>query len=201
MGQQALASMTADEFFAWQETQDELYELVDGQPMQMMAGAKRRHDQVTINLIVAVDARLRGKSCQPTTQDTAIQISATQIRRPDLAIDCGPFADEDYVAPDPRAVFEVLSRSTRIFDHTKKLEEYKSLASLRHIVLIDPDSPQVIAFQRSSDNSWASLTITGLDTAIDFADLGFNLLLRDNYRDLVFRVKPLLVAGAESRSG
>ncbi len=34
---------TVEEFFAWQETQPERYELVDGFPIRMMAGAKNVH--------------------------------------------------------------------------------------------------------------------------------------------------------------
>lgn len=104
--------MTAEAFFAWQEDQDELYDLVDGDPLKMMSGAKRQHDRITINLIVAVDARLRGRTCQPTIQDTGVKISDVQISRPDMAIDCRPFHRNTYIASNPRSVFEVLPRSS-----------------------------------------------------------------------------------------
>lgn len=193
MGQTAIASMTIDEFFAWQETQDELYELVDGLPMQMMSGTRRRHDRITVNIIISAGSRLRGKTCSPVTQDTAIRISPTQIRRPDVAIDCGPFLDEDFIASDPRAVFEVLSPSTRVFDHSKKLEEYKSVASLRHILLIDGDSAEVIAYARNADGLWVASTFAGLEAVLDFPDMGFSLPMAEIYRDLTFRPRPILV--------
>ena len=192
MGRKAVAVMTADEFFAWQEMQDELYELVDGLPMQMMSGAENRHDQITVNLIIDIGSKLRGKTCRPTTQDTSIKISDSQIRRPDMAINCGPIRDKTYIASDPRAVFEVLSPSTRIFDLTKKLEEYKSVASLTHIVLIDPDAAELIRFHRIA-GSWVSQTVTGLEAAIEFADIGFRLPMAEIYRDLTFRPRPMLV--------
>ena len=97
--------MTADEFFAWHDLQDELYELVDGLPLKMMSGAENRHDDITVNLIVEAGNKLRGKPCRPTTQDTAIQISNRQIRRPDMIIKCGPSRDKTFVALDPRAIF------------------------------------------------------------------------------------------------
>lgn len=193
MGQTAIASMTIDEFFAWQETQDGLYELVDGLPLQMMSGTRRRHDRITVNIIAETSARLRGKKCSPFTQDTAIRISATQIRRPDVAIDCGAFLDEEFIASDPRAVFEVLSPSTRVFDHSKKLEEYKSVASLRHILLIDGDSPEVIAYLRDAAGIWAARTVAGLEAVLEFPDMDFSLPMAAIYRDLEFRPKPILV--------
>lgn len=193
MGQKAVVSMTPDEFFAWQEQQDELFELVNGLPLQMMSGARRRHDRITMNLRMAVGNRLLGKSCSPSSQDVGIRISDRQIRRPELAIDCGPFIDDDYIASDPRAVFEVLSASTRIFDQTKKLEEYKSVASLRHILLIDADSAEIIAYIRGEDGAWSSSTLAGLDAVVDFADIGFSLPLAEIYRGLTFRPRPILV--------
>ena len=193
MGQRAVSVMTADEFFTWQLAQDGLYELVDGFPVKMMSGAENRHDDITTNLIVESGLRLRGKPCKPTTQDTGIRISDTQIRRPDMAIKCGPSREKTYYALDPRAVFEVLSPSTRGFDLTKKLEEYKSVSTLRHIVLIDPESPEIVAHQRRQDGIWESRTIKGLDAEIPFDDLGFDLSLAEIYRGVSFHPKPILI--------
>ena len=193
MGQRAITSMTADEFFAWQEMQDELYELVDGMPLQMMSGTENRHDDVTVNLIAEVRNKLRGKPCKPTTQDTGIKISEGQIRRPDMTIKCGPSREKTFVALDPRAVFEVMSPSTRGFDQSKKLEEYKSVESLSHIVLIDPDSPELIAYQRDASRAWVARMFSGLAAEVEFADLGFSLSLAEIYQDVIFRAKLVLV--------
>ena len=193
MGQRAVTTMTVDEFFLWQEAQDGLYELVDGYPLQMMSGAKRRHDKITVSLVVALDRKLQGKSCQPTTQDTGIKISPTQLRRPEVMIDCGNTSDESFIASDPRVVFEVLSRSTRQFDLTKKLEEYKTVESLSHIVMIDPDNPEIIVFRQETDREWVSEIFTGLNTEIEFASLGIKLSLAEIYRGLAFRPRPVLV--------
>ncbi len=193
MGEKAIAVMNATEFFAWQESQDDLYELVDGLPLKMMTGARNRHDQIVVNIIGETRAILRGRTCRPTTQDSGVKISETQIRRPDVAIDCGPLVDESYLVNDPRVVFEVLSSSTRIFDQTKKLEEYKSVASLTHIVLIDPDAPELIVFARAAGQPWVSRTIEGLEAEVEFSSLGFSLPMAEIYRDLSFRARPALV--------
>lgn len=58
--------MTADEFYAWGERQEERYELVDGFPVPQhgMAGASRRHDCITFNVLGELRNRLRGHPCQ-----------------------------------------------------------------------------------------------------------------------------------------
>ena len=193
MGQKAMAGMTAEEFFVWQDAQDSLYELVDGLPLKMMSGAVNQHDHVTVNLIFATDAELAGTLSRPVTKNTSIQISRTQIRRPDMAIACGPILDNCFVANDPRAVFEVLSPSTRLLDGARKLEEYKSVESITHILLIDPDQPELIHFMRENDRNWQSRTVLGLEGAVEFSDLGFSLAMTEIYRSLTFRPRPILV--------
>ena len=56
--------MTQDEFFAWQEHQEHLYELVDGVPvlpLKMMTGASQRHDRVVVNIIASLHRSIAGQ--------------------------------------------------------------------------------------------------------------------------------------------
>ena len=129
------------------------------------------------------------------TQDTAIKITEANIRRPDVTINCGPRTDNAFHAGEPRIVFEVLSPSTRDFDEDRKREEYKRVVSIRYIVLVDPDTPEVIVFERAGDGAWASRTHKGLDDEIKFVDPGFSLPLAEIYRGLSFRPRPTLVVG------
>ena len=62
MGQEQLIPrlMSADEFYAWLESQSERYELVDGQPL-LMAGATIAHDTVVMNASRLIGNQLLGK--------------------------------------------------------------------------------------------------------------------------------------------
>ena len=46
---------------------------------------------------------------------------------------------------------EVLSPSTADFDQHEKLEEYRTVPSLRHILIIDPDQPRLRLHSRSAE--------------------------------------------------
>ncbi len=143
MSERAVAKMTADEFLLWHEQQqDRRYELVDGVPVAM-AGARRRHDQVVVNTLVALGGRLGVGPCRPFSSDTAVRISEYQVRYPDLGVDCRRFVDEALAADAPAVVFEVLSETTPAFDLVRKVEEYKSVDSLRHIILVDTGEPKI----------------------------------------------------------
>jgi Uma2 family endonuclease len=115
MGETAIRRMTAAQFFDWDPGDDARYELVDGVPV-MMTGARRRHDQIVVNGVGELGAKLRGHRCRPFTADTAVRIPNGNIRRPDAGVDCGRFDDDAVHADQPRLVIEVLSPSTRQFD-------------------------------------------------------------------------------------
>lgn len=65
--------MTADEFLVWCLDQEGKWELVDGEPLLMMAGATDRHDRVVVNLIAMLRSRLRARVAgrRPTTSPRA----------------------------------------------------------------------------------------------------------------------------------
>jgi Uma2 family endonuclease len=78
--------MTVEQFFAWQEGQAERYELVNGQPLRMMAGAKNVHDDIFVNLVGELREQVRGGGCRPLASRP---VPARFVVR-DVGVDCGP---------------------------------------------------------------------------------------------------------------
>jgi Uma2 family endonuclease len=112
MAEPQLRRMSQDEFFAWQERQDQLYELVDGMPvlpLKIMTGASQAHDRVVVNI-----------PCRPTTDDLAVRIPAGNVRRPDVTVECGEAGRRELAVREPRVVIEVLSPSTMTFDRIRR---------------------------------------------------------------------------------
>jgi Uma2 family endonuclease len=193
MSERAIRRMDADEFLEWGLYQDCRYELVNGVPMAM-AGAKRRHDQIVANALGLLYLATRGGRCLPFTADTAIRIPSGNIRRPDAGIDCGAYDDDATTADAPVLVVEVLSPSTRDFDMFAKLDEYKTVPSLRHIVIIDPDTPQAYHWSRTEDDAWRHALLEGLEQTIAMPDIPCTLALAALYEGLTFQPRPRLVA-------
>lgn len=192
MGRQALQAMTVEDYYAWGELQEDRYELVDGCPTRM-PDKNRRHDQIVLNTLLAIGNRLRGRPCRGFTADTAVATGPTRRRRPDAGIECGPRRDGDYVANEPRVVVEVLSPPTRDVDLLGKLDEYRAVASLREIVVIEPNAPQAMLWSRSYDGPWTHQPIDGLDAAIPLASVGIEIPLSAVFEGLDFRARPQLV--------
>ncbi|WP_244593518.1 Uma2 family endonuclease [Methylopila sp. Yamaguchi] len=96
-----------------------------------------------VNLVASLHGQLRGKPCETTTDAIALKIPAGNVRRPDVTVECGQPLLKDTTSAEPRLVVEVLSPSTMNFDRVRKLDEYKSGPSLRYILLVDTEKPQM----------------------------------------------------------
>jgi Uma2 family endonuclease len=192
MSERAVTRMSADEFLEWGLHQDERYELVDGVPVAM-AGAKQRHDRIVMNVQAGLHAQLRGHKCRNFSADIAVRIPAGNIRRPDAGIDRADFADDATTAGAPFLVLEVLSPSTRDFDMIRKLEEYKTVPSLAHIVLVEADRAQVFHWSRVAGGEWRYELLEGLDGVVRMPEIDCALNLADAYDGLTFRLPPRLV--------
>ena len=188
MAQRELQRMSQQDFLAWQAKQDKLYELVDGaavQPLKMMTGTTRRHDRIVINAIGLLLDQLRGGPCRPWTDAVAISIPQGNVRRPDVSVDCGELSDRELVAATPKLVIEVLSPSTMSFDRIVKLGEYKRVATLETILLVDTEEPQITVYQRKH-GQWVESLVKGLDAIIRPAGIEAEILLQTLYDGVSF---------------
>ncbi|GJE26786.1 Uma2 family endonuclease [Methylobacterium organophilum] len=180
--------MTPEEFFAWQSTQDGLYELVDGVPVphvKMMAGASAQHDRTVVNIIISLGVQLRGSGCRPTTDDLALRTGIATIRRPDVTVECGDLVRDSYESRLPRLVVEVLSPSTTNIDRFRKLDEYRRHPSLASILLVETRFPSAVLYRRAGEG-WAEESFEALDAVIDLPAIGARLALTDIYEDVGF---------------
>jgi Uma2 family endonuclease len=173
--------MSPDEFLHWCLHQEGKWELVGGEPIQLMAGATKNHDRVVVNLIAELRGRLRGGPCFPTTDDVAARMAAGNIRRPDVTIDCARGGGNDLESTEPAVFFEVLSPSTQSYDFIVKAEEYKQVPSLRHFVLIDPRRPRVSVWSRGRDGFWTGEEVTDLQAELTLPGVGASLPLSEIY--------------------
>jgi Uma2 family endonuclease len=184
---------TTAAFFAWQERQADRYELVDGVPVRMMAGTRNVHDDIVVNVLVALANQLKGGGCRPFTGDGSIETRPGRIRRPDIGVDCGRREPNAYTAASPRVVVEVLSPSTRDVDTIVKLEEYQQLPSVERVLLVEPNAPEVIVWVRGDDRNWRHATMRGLDAEVDMPEIAATLRLKDVYDGVAFPPRPRLV--------
>ena len=174
--------MTVEEFFVWQQGQEDRYELVEGVPLKLMTGASEVHDVIVTNIIIALGNQLRGKPCRPATADLAVRTKIKSLRRADILVTCDndPPRYDSYSARNPRLVIEVLSPSNKGASWQRKLEEYRRMAGLTYILLVDSEAEQVVFLSRSGEQ-WTHDDFDGRDAVIPLPEIECNLAMADVY--------------------
>lgn len=152
-------------------------ELEDG-VLYMMGGGSPLHAAITANIIVVLGTKLRGSGCRPMSPDMVVRTGPASLRMPDASVYCrsdwGDLDSGTRLLGDPKAVFEVLSPSTSKYDQEVKLHEYRGLAGLEAVVLVDPDGERVRLVERTGPEAWSDRWLDrGAD--VPLAALGISL--------------------------
>jgi Uma2 family endonuclease len=90
-------------------------------------------------------------------------------------------------------VAEALSPTTRDYDAFEKLVEYKQVESLDHIVLVEPNTAEVVAWSRGPDRTWVRQVTEGLDGTVALPGIGVDLPMAEIYDGVAFPARPRLV--------
>ena len=167
--------MTLTEFLAWEEHQTERHEFFAGETFAMVGGAAR-HNRVILNLASRIGDHLDGTTCQVFAGSMRVQF-ADGVLYPDLMVACGKAgAGDEQAVTDPKLIVEVLSPCTRGYDQRDKFVLYRTLASLREYVLIDPAKRQVEVFTWAEGGTWTLTDQTAADV-LALASIGCQLTM------------------------
>lgn len=163
--------MSSDAFLAWAMTrpEGERYELVAGAVVAMTperSGHALTKARVWRGLESAVTAS--GRLCTAYPDGMAVEIDASTVYEPDALVRCGPPLPDDAVKiVDPLIVVEVLWPSSRARDAGAKLADYVRIASLRHYLLVDPDTRIVIHHRVGDDAAIETRIIRSGEVVLD----------------------------------
>lgn len=184
--------MSVEQFHRWHERQEGKYELVGGVPVlkrgmgpRGMVGGTARHSRISLNAAFELHGRLRGKPCDAHGSDFPVRTGPDQLRYPDASVDCGPDDPTRREAHTPTLVVEVLSPSTSLLDQTQKLDEYKAVETLQHILIVDQRRADATLLSRTTDG-WQSQRFGDLADVIAMDALGIEMPMAELYRDVTF---------------
>ena len=141
--------MTVDEYLELEKHSEVRHEYVDGE-LLAMAGEKKRHNEIALNIATTLLSIARAKGCRVFMEGVKVRTKDTKYRYPDVVVTCESNADE-YVVLEPCALFEVLSESTEETDTSSKLEEYLKLPSLQRYVMLRQNERSAIVYKRGPD--------------------------------------------------
>ena len=141
--------MTVNEYLELEKHSEVRHEYVDGE-LLAMAGEKKRHNEIALNIATTLLSIARAKGCRVFMEGIKVRTKDTKYRYPDVVVTCESNADE-YVVLEPCALFEVLSESTEETDTSSKLEEYLKLPSLQRYVMLRQNERSAIVYKRGPD--------------------------------------------------
>jgi len=157
------AKISIEEYLQGELVSDIKYEYVNGE-VYAMAGAKRPHNIISMNLSVLIGSHLRGTPCQAYNSDMKVGIltdTDDYFYYPDLQVSCEKNAHELYNT-EPKLIIEILSDSTERIDRAEKFRDYRKLASLEEYVLVAQDTARVEIYRRAEN--WEFALFTQADT-------------------------------------
>jgi Uma2 family endonuclease len=157
-----------------------------------MARANNVHNLIAMNIAGYLFASLKGRPCRPYNSDTKIRIrqqNHTRFYYCDASVICRPNEFKDSFQDEPVVIFEVLSRSTRRIDQGEKKDAYLDIPSLRVYLLVEQETPTVVAFRRAADG-FVREVYDGLNTAVLLPEIGTELPLAEIYDAATFASEP-----------
>lgn len=157
-----------------------------GGVINAMAGSSNRHNLIASNFMGIMHAALRGKPCRVFNSDTKVRINtptSTRFYYPDAMVVCKPNPPEDSYQDQPVVIAEVLSDATRRTDESEKRDAYLTLPTLKALLLIDPQTPNVQVYRRA-DQGFATERHAEPHAVIPLQDLDAELVLAELYEGI-----------------
>ena len=155
-----------------------------------MAGASREHNRIKENLIGELFGQLKACGCQTYSSDQRVRVSLSGwYNYLDIVIVCEPTqyaADDRDALLNAQVVIEVLSDSTERYDRGLKFAGYRQQASIREVVFVAQDAPQIERFVRQPDETWSLTAFEDVSDELAFSTVSATVPLADVYRGVDF---------------
>lgn len=151
--------MTVEEYIEFEERSELRHEMINQQLFEM-PGATTFHNLICHNIYFIIRQLLKDKACKIFVEGVKVQVSENRdYLYPDLMVTCDERdARSKYIIKFPSAVFEVISKNSRIYDTADKFILYKNIESLKNYVLVDSEKCFVEVRERLENGDWEATT-------------------------------------------
>ncbi|MCY7374759.1 MAG: Uma2 family endonuclease [Pyrinomonadaceae bacterium] len=179
--------MTAEKYLELERAAKDKHEFIGGE-IKAMAGASDNHNVIASNVFGELWSQLKGKNCRAFASDMRVKAKRGNYFYPDILVTCGEREFEDAKKKDvllnPKVIFEVLSKSTKLKDRNEKFESYVLLESLTDYVLIEQDKMKIEHYSRLDEKDWKVRIYAEADETIFFESINCRLSVSDVYNEI-----------------
>lgn len=180
---EAPMSVSEEAYLETERARENRHEYVNGM-IVAMSGATPRHNVLVTNMVIVLNARLRGK-CRAITSGQRVHIPATGMYAyPDVVVICGAWElhpKDRTTVLNPRMLVEVLSPATEAYDRGAKFKHYQHIPTLLDYVMVAQDGKRVEHYKRLEGGQWLYTVAEGEDKVLAIEELALSLPLCDIY--------------------
>ncbi|MBH8572614.1 Uma2 family endonuclease [Nostocaceae cyanobacterium CENA369] len=182
-----------EEYFAHEETAECRSEYRDGE-IVLITGGSINHNQIIVNLVIALGLALREQDYRVYTSDLRLWIPRfREYTYPDILIikDQAIFQEgrTDTVL-NPSIIFEVLSKSTSSRDRGDKFTYYRSLPEFQEYILIDQYQIHIEQFSKTPEGNWLFKESDDEDGILTLVSANCQIPHRQIYERVTFENQP-----------
>ena len=171
---------TWDDYVAADEATEGRLERLQGE-IFAMAGGTPSHAHVAATIQGLMFAGLRGGPCRSTSSDQRVLLPNDDAAYPDLSVWCGKAEFRDGTTlTNPSVIVEVLSPGTAAWDRVGKLDLYRGIPSVKHVLLVEYAHWHLTLVSRREDGSWA-LDTAGPGGSVTLDAIGLTLRVDEVY--------------------
>ncbi len=178
---------TPDEYLEFERNSEVRHEYLDGEIYEM-AGANKRHNAISVNIIRLLGNQLLERDCNVYGSDMRVKITSTEkYTYPDVVAICGEENYEDETEDtllNPSLIVEVLSKSTEAYDRGGKFEYYQTIESFQEYVLITQEPFRVEQYVRKEKNIWTYFEFRKPEDVVKLNSINCELGLQDIYHKI-----------------
>lgn len=178
---------TSEEYLELDNESEIRYEYIDGE-IYAMSGGTASHAKIVFNLPLLLGPQIRKHGCQGFSNDMRVQVSGTKYVYPDLSITCNEpeyTTDREITLINPMMVVEVVSESSKFYEHVTKREMYQTMPSVQIYLIVEQNRPHVTLYTRQADG-WLVKIYSGLDAIVTLDAIHCELKLSKLYETVEF---------------
>lgn len=161
-----------------EETSQTKHEFYAGE-IYAMAGGTPEHAALSMSVGGRLLAQLIDKPCTVFSSDLRVRVAATGLATyPDVTVVCGERQTDPEsrtTVTNPKAIVEVVSLSTELYDRGEKFEHYQQIEALELVVFVSQSEPRIEVWSKR-DGAWQEATYRrGEIAALDALDCSLDV--------------------------
>ena len=180
---------TTEAYFDFELDSPERHEYDNGE-IRLITGGTPNHNRICRNLLIALELAFKGKPYETFITDQRLWIRDRNIYTyPDIMVLEKPIQLQEKrtdTVMNPCLIAEVLSKSTKDYDHSEKFLAYRTIKTFQEYLLIDQYQIQVEHYVKTAANQWLMSEYTDPQVTLTLRSIGLKLTIADLYENIEF---------------